>query len=387
MADKNSTFIIAPSPEDQLGDKLNQWVQGIGVETIDKFTVDDALSDKNRSLLVCLGDESLSQVIEKLQLRSSPGDKVVYHIGAAKHDKNHLLGFVGIEGYLGYKEDIAFLSSPEEEPLFREAFFAGLYSLMRQETLGTAYEKIRQAWTNLTERESSSNLTFFRQMLAHELLENLIRIGDENWFLPNPTAPHLIHYNRTALPPVDDERNIFAREKPIVEVVDFSPVFLQWLEEDPTRIAKLSPDKFEDLIADRLTQIGLIVEKTGTTNTPDGGIDLIAYPKHSLFPFILAAQIKHSRVNRKVKSEVVRDFRGAITSLPIDIGMIVTNTDFTPDAEWAARQLPRLIRLRNLEDIKLWLSGKIDESIVTRDFPESIQVAPRLVIPIPRSIK
>ena len=386
MADKNDIFIIAPSPENQFGEILDQWVRGIGVETIDKFTVNDALMSENPSLLVCLGDESLNQVTEEVNRQPLLGDKAIYHIGVLKNNRI-LLAFPQVKGYLGYRKEITFLSSSEEEPLFREAFLTGLYSLMRRETLGTAYEKTKRAWTNLIEREIPSKYNVFRQMLAFELLNNHIQYGDENWFMPNPTAPHLIYYDRIVPPLPDDARSLFPKERPIIEVVDFSPVFIRWLKEDPKRIAELAPDKFEDLIADRLTKIGLNVEKTGTTNTPDGGIDLIATPKNSLFPYVLAAQIKHSRSNRKVSAGVVRDFRGAITSLSVDIGMIVTNTDFTSTAEWTARQLPKLIRLRNLEDIKSWLANEIDESVVTRDLPESINVAPGLIIPIPRSIK
>ena len=80
----------------------------------------------------------------------------------------------------------------------------------------------------------------------------------------------------------------------IVIPVDLSPRLIEFLKEDPSRLAQLSPDQFENFVADRLDRMGFDVTLTGNTFSKDGGIDLIAVPKQSgPTSFLLAAQVKH----------------------------------------------------------------------------------------------
>lgn len=373
-SDTHSKIFIFPHTETTLANVGERWLRVLTPEEHDPVPLESIFKDDSVPLLVFFGNDPLKQAINDPRLRPLLKEKVIYHIGGIDELGTDMSG-VGVRAYLGYKGCPAYIISPKEEVLFRDAFFAGLRSLHDQKTLGRALEDTRKAWDELVDGRPDSDYWWLIKLYALKAVKDLLFIGDTEWMLPAPARfirmrPAVIHADR-----------------PRIEIINLSPVILKWLQEDPERIAALSPEQFEDLIADRLTRAGLSVTKTGKTNTPDGGIDLIAHPKSSSIPYLLAAQIKHSRKNRPVPASVVRDFRGAITSLPIDIGMIVTNTRFTPDAQWAAKQLPRLIRLRSIADLKLWLADEIDGSLILKDFPNTIEVAPGLVIPIPWSIE
>ena len=78
----------------------------------------------------------------------------------------------------------------------------------------------------------------------------------------------------------------------------------------------------------------------------------------------------------------MRDFAGAIAGHPFSSGLLVTNTGFTPDAEWFAREKARLVRLRGFNDIIRWLRNDISSEEEWREIPEEIELCPGVVIKI-----
>lgn len=175
-----------------------------------------------------------------------------------------------------------------------------------------------------------------------------------------------------------------------VTLVDFSDEALAWFLNDPERLKQVSPERFQYLIADRLGGLGLDVQLVGDVYRKDGGVDIVAYPKPSgcAFPFLLAVQVKHHRTPRKTGSGEVRDFHGVLTSRtsPFHMGMIVTNTAFSPDARWFAAQNQALLRLRDLEDLRRWLQSDFANEAEWKEIPEEVELARgiRIVIPRPR---
>ena len=165
----------------------------------------------------------------------------------------------------------------------------------------------------------------------------------------------------------------------------FTPEYLNWLGEEPGHISSLTAEKFQYLIADRLEQWGLAVKLVGSIYRKDGGIDIIAYPRAGV-PFLVAVQAKHHRTSRPTSVSSVRDFHGALTSSgsPFHIGIIVTNTAFTPDAQWFANQNTKLIRLRDLGDLRRWLRDDYDNEFEWREIPTKVTLAPGVEIAIPR---
>ncbi|PZO37321.1 MAG: hypothetical protein DCF19_19280 [Pseudanabaena frigida] len=172
-----------------------------------------------------------------------------------------------------------------------------------------------------------------------------------------------------------------------VELIEFSSSLLAWFLEDTERLKQLPPDKFQYLVADRLENMGLSVQLVGDVYRKDGGVDIIAYPNGGCaFPFLLAIQAKHHRSNRKTGSPDVRDFHGVLTSRvsPFHMGMIVTNTSFTADAQWFANNNQNLLRLRDMKDLSRWMKNDFVNESEWREIPEKVELAHGITIQIPK---
>ncbi|PZO39968.1 MAG: hypothetical protein DCF17_12610 [Shackletoniella antarctica] len=133
--------------------------------------------------------------------------------------------------------------------------------------------------------------------------------------------------------------------------------------------------------------MGLSVQLVGDVYRKDGGVDIIAYPNRGCaFPFLLAVQAKHHRSNRKTGSPDVRDFHGLLTSRvsPFHMGMIVTNTSFTADAQWFADNNQNLLRLRDMKDISRWMKNDFMNEAEWREIPEKVELVSGVTIQIPK---
>lgn len=176
-----------------------------------------------------------------------------------------------------------------------------------------------------------------------------------------------------------------SREPYIVALREFSPEFLTRLHEEPKIIDSWTPEKFQHLIADRLEQWGLEVQLVGNINHKDGGIDLIAWPRSGM-PFLVAAQVKHHPRGRPTPVKTVRDFLGALTSAHSNfhMGILVTNTRFTPDATWFAQQNGKLLRLRDLSSLRRWFRNDFDNEAEWQEIPSKVILTRGVEITIER---
>lgn len=86
--------------------------------------------------------------------------------------------------------------------------------------------------------------------------------------------------------------------------------------------------------------------------------------------------------NRSEGPAVVREFAGAIGHHPFSVGILVTNTSFTPDAKWFAQQHRESIRLRGFQDIRRWLLDTFDSEEEWREIPDRIELCPGTVVEI-----
>jgi hypothetical protein len=57
---------------------------------------------------------------------------------------------------------------------------------------------------------------------------------------------------------------------------------------------------------------------------------------------------------------------------------------FTPDAKWFAEQRPKLIRLRDIHDIRRWLENNFLDEYDWREIPDEIVVCPGITVHIPK---
>lgn len=172
----------------------------------------------------------------------------------------------------------------------------------------------------------------------------------------------------------------------IVKVVDVSSSLEQLLREDPTYLRRLSPTEFEHFVADRLRRMGFEVTLVGGTFAPDGGIDLVA-SRHvpGVGPFLIAGQIKHHAGGRKTDRTAV-DRLLSWQGSEFQLGLLVTNTEFTRHALWAAQQDRNrtFLRLRDFDDLKRWIEGDFwcEEDWI--QIPDEVEVAPGIKIAIPK---
>jgi hypothetical protein len=178
------------------------------------------------------------------------------------------------------------------------------------------------------------------------------------------------------------QRSLFEAVR--IELVGVGRCLSERLAGDPSLIHTLSPDEFEEFICERLFAMGLEPKRVGGTFKGDGGIDVVFWPRlPTLFPFLGAAQVKHHRQrSRKEGPATVREFAGSLLGRPFSAGIIVTNTSFSPGAEWFARQHGGLIRLRGFEDIRRWLANNFSAEEEWRELPTCIELAPGVVVKI-----
>jgi restriction endonuclease len=173
-----------------------------------------------------------------------------------------------------------------------------------------------------------------------------------------------------------------------VHVANITADIIKALWSDPNEIYKLTPSAFEGLIGDRLEAMGFsVIQVGGHTYRKDGTIDFIAWSPKAEFPFLMAIQAKHHRSPKyKTGPGPVRELLGAVQSLPFNAGVLVTNTTFTPDAQWIAQQKPHLMQLRDIYDIRRWLENNFLDECDWRNFPDQIVVCPGVVITLPKGI-
>lgn len=171
-----------------------------------------------------------------------------------------------------------------------------------------------------------------------------------------------------------------------VSLSQFSKDLLAWFLEDVDRLKQLPPDKFQYFIADRLEHLGLEPKLVGDVYRKDGGVDIIAYPKNLTVPFLLAVQAKHHRKDNPTRVGDVRDFHGVLNSQnsPFHMGMLVTNTKFTPDAQWFADNNKKLLRLRDMRDLQRWLKEDFVNEHEWREIPDEVELAPGIRIQVPK---
>lgn len=159
---------------------------------------------------------------------------------------------------------------------------------------------------------------------------------------------------------------------------------LDALKANPNLLHEIGPDQLEEVVCDRLYAMGFDPVRVGPVNRRDGGIDVVFLPRtERAFPFLGAVQVTHrADPNRRVGPSKIRDFAGALRTQPFQVGVVVTNTSFTPDAEWFARQDPVNLRLRGFQDVRRWLLDVFDHDAEWREIPHEIELCPGTVLKI-----
>jgi Restriction endonuclease len=170
-----------------------------------------------------------------------------------------------------------------------------------------------------------------------------------------------------------------------VQIIPLGEILAAKLRGDPATIHELTPDQFEEFVCDRLYAMGFEPQRLGPCNRRDGGIDVLFWPRvWRNFPFLGAAQVKHRRSRKTLGPTSVREFASVIANHPINAGLLVTNTSFTPDARWFAEERAKLLRLRDFDDMARWIRNDFSSEPSWREIPAEIELAPGFIVKIRR---
>ena len=143
---------------------------------------------------------------------------------------------------------------------------------------------------------------------------------------------------------------------PLFVALDFdriNSVLLNHLKNKPQDIHRLSWQKFEELTARLLKELGYDVTRTPLTR--DGGVDIWALKRSDLGEILYAVDVKKYNPNRPVGPEPVRAIYGVTEMKKASVGMIITASSFTEDAKNIQKQLRHRISLKEYQDLVGWL--------------------------------
>lgn len=147
--------------------------------------------------------------------------------------------------------------------------------------------------------------------------------------------------------PISDIKNIR------IDVSEVNDWMLNELNKNPTDLYKLSPRRFEELIAEVLMRKGYNVELTPATR--DGGKDIYVAHKDDLGSFLYLVECKHYEPPRKVGVSVIRDLYGVLSKEKATYGIVVTTSDFTKPAQEFQQDIKFQMSLKNFNSIQKWI--------------------------------
>lgn len=147
-------------------------------------------------------------------------------------------------------------------------------------------------------------------------------------------------------------------EKQIVEIVAPTIVvaneaMIERLKKAPQDLHKISPRKFEELIADLVQDMGWEIELT--PQSKDGGKDILAFLKTDLGKLLCLIEAKHYDPRRPVQVGLVRQLYGTFVDHGANSAMLVTSSTFTKGAREFQAKHEYQLSLREYGDVVNWI--------------------------------
>ena len=128
----------------------------------------------------------------------------------------------------------------------------------------------------------------------------------------------------------------------------------EYLLKNHAAIYELSSQKFEELIADILSNHGFEVQLTKQTR--DGGRDIVATYSTPLTRVMTIVECKRYRADRKIGIEQIERFLYVVDRKDdASMGMFVTTSSFTEGAKIIEKQRPYRLALKDISDVRGWL--------------------------------
>lgn len=159
--------------------------------------------------------------------------------------------------------------------------------------------------------------------------------------------------------PVYDIADV-APEGKLVEIakpklISISEELIEALRKEPESIYKLSPRKFEELLADLLASLDIEVELTPAIK--DGGRDIIARMNTPLGKVLCLVEAKKYGKDRKVGVELVRQLYGTLYDHPATCAMLVTTSSFTRGAKDFQQRHEYDLSIKDYSHVVGWIQG------------------------------
>ena len=207
----------------------------------------------------------------------------------------------------------------------------------------------------ITDNETRQDIFVHYSAILNEGFKNLVE-GDEVTFDINSgakglQATNVFRGNTSQNEEIFENKNDNREIAPVV--VDINQELKKYLSRHPEKLYDLSPRKFEELIAEILSDFGFDVELTPATR--DGGKDIYAYIKNQVCSFLMFVECKKWTPTQHVGIEVVQRLYGVQQINKANKSMVVTTSYFTKPAIEECKRYENLMSLHDYDDLKAWL--------------------------------
>jgi restriction system protein len=137
----------------------------------------------------------------------------------------------------------------------------------------------------------------------------------------------------------------------VVENTNFK--ILKRLRRDPREFWKLSPRKFEEIVAELLTGLGYEVQLTPLSG--DGGFDMYAARNDAIGRFLFLVECKRYIPSEKVGIRVIRSLYGVVQQKNANAGIVATTSFFTKGAKEFQSKVRHQMHLNDYFALQSWL--------------------------------
>ena len=185
--------------------------------------------------------------------------------------------------------------------------------------------------------------------LALDLVAELLRgrsKGDVNRLLRG----EIYDFNEQIILP---ERELITEIKP--HIIHTNQALVERLQHQPDLLYQLPPRKFEELVADLLTNLGYDIELTPATH--DGGKDILAQMNTPHGNMLCLVEVKKHRADRPVGVALIRQLYGTLVDADATSAMLVTTSSFTSDARLFQQRHQYKLALRDYGDVVQWINN------------------------------
>ena len=146
-------------------------------------------------------------------------------------------------------------------------------------------------------------------------------------------------------------RKLIAEIRP--QIISTNASLVERLRQQPQSVYELSPRKFEELVAELLSDLGYMVELTPTSR--DGGKDILAYLPTPHGRVLCLVEVKRYRQDRPVGVALIRQLYETLIDADASSAMLVTTSSFTAGAVEFQQKHEYKLALRDYGNVVQWI--------------------------------